>query len=146
MKKVFFVPLVFCCLVVTAQVKELPPPPEQQTTTAQSSSEDMIFSQVEIEATFPGGFQGWKKYLETNLNANVPSNNNAKRGRYKVIIRFTVDKDGTLSDIRSETNVGFGMEREVIRIIKNGPKWTPGMQNGQIVKSVKRQPVTFLVQ
>jgi periplasmic protein TonB len=144
MKKVFFVPLIFCCLVVTAQVKT--PHPPKQIQSKVTSSEDMVFQKVEVEATFPGGLEGWKKYLMANLNANVPSDNNAKRGQYNVIIRFVVDKDGSVSDIKAETNNGHGMEKEVIRIIQNGPKWNPAVQNGLTVRAIKRQPVTFVVQ
>jgi hypothetical protein len=37
------------------------------------------------------------------------------------------------------------MEDEVIRLIKTSPQWKPGMQNGHVVKAIKKQPVTFMV-
>jgi antitoxin component YwqK of YwqJK toxin-antitoxin module len=106
---------------------------------------DSLFTREEKEAGFPGGDIGWRQYLQRNLNANVPVNNNAPSGIYTVIIKFIVTKDGTLKDIYAETYRGFGMEQEVIRIIKNGPKWIPAVQYGRKVNAYRRQPVTFLV-
>jgi periplasmic protein TonB len=37
------------------------------------------------------------------------------------------------------------MEDEVVRTIKNGPKWEPAIQYGQEVNAYRRQPVTFVV-
>jgi len=34
-------------------------------------------------------------------------------------------EDGNINNIVANTNFGYGMEKEVIRIIKKGPKWTP---------------------
>lgn len=107
--------------------------------------EDAVFSRVEVEASFPGGNNGWKDYLIKNLKADVPVKKNAPVGTYQVIVRFIVSKDGTVSDVYAETNHGYGMEKEVIRVIRKGPKWVPAMQNGRPVNAYRRQPVTFVV-
>jgi antitoxin component YwqK of YwqJK toxin-antitoxin module len=107
---------------------------------------DSVFTREEIEASFPGGNEGWKRYLEKNLNGNVAVDNGARPGTYQVIVKFIVMQDGTLDDIEAETHFGYGMEKEVVKVIKNGPKWVPGIQYGRKVKSYRRQPVTFVVQ
>ncbi len=109
------------------------------------NQDNLVFQKVDIEASFPGGAKGWRVYLEKNLNANIPIKNNAPNGKYTVIVKFIVNKNGDISDITAETNFGFGMEKEVIRVIKKGPKWNPGSQNGRKVNSIRRQPVTFLI-
>jgi protein TonB len=111
-----------------------------------SDRDNQIFTKVEQEATFPGGLLGWKTYIQNNLNGSVPVNNKAPVGKYMVIIRFVVSKSGAITNVEAETNYGYGMEQEVIRIIKNGPKWIPGIQGGREVNSYRRQPVTFLVE
>ncbi|HMT75582.1 MAG TPA: energy transducer TonB, partial [Chitinophagaceae bacterium] len=85
------------------------------------------------------------QYLEKSLNTTVPVDNGAPAGKYTVILQFIVDKQGQPYDIRSLTNHGYGMEEEVMRVIKKGPNWTPAIQNGRPVKAYKKQPVTFLV-
>ena len=100
---------------------------------------------MEIEAGFPGGVAAFRKYLENNLNGNTPVENDAPRGAYTVIVKFVVSKSGAISDVTAETNLGYGMEQEAIKIIKQSPNWTPAQQNGSIVNAYRRQPITFLV-
>ncbi len=106
---------------------------------------DTAFSKVETEAYFPGGVNEWKKYLQKNLKINVPTKNKAPAGIYMVIVRFIVLKDGIIEDIVPETNYGYGMEKEVMRVIQKGPKWVPATQSGKIVKAYRRQPITFVI-
>lgn len=106
---------------------------------------DTVYTREEIESEFPGGIKGWSSYLQKKLNAQVPVDKKAPKGYYTVVVRFTIEKDGSITDIIPETNVGYGCENEVVRLIKKGPKWKPANQYGRIVKSVKRQPVTFVV-
>lgn len=108
--------------------------------------EDAILGAVEIEASVQGGENVWRKYLERNLRANVPVDNSAPEGLYTVIVQFVVSRNGAISDVRALTSHGFGMEAEAVRVIKNGPKWNPAIQNGRHVNAYRRQPVTFKVE
>ena len=101
---------------------------------------------MDIEATFSGGERAWRKYLEQNLNPNVPVENGAPIGIYTVIVQFIVDKSGAVSDIKTLTNFGYGMEQEVIRIMKRSPMWTPASQNNRTVKAYRKQPITFVLE
>lgn len=107
--------------------------------------DDKIFEKVEREAAFPGGAEAWTQYLQVNLKADVPIKKKAPAGTYKVIVKFIVAKNGKVKEIMAETTYGFGMEKEVIRIIKKGPNWLPAMQDGHAVNAYRRQPITFLV-
>ena len=107
---------------------------------------DSLFTREEKEASFPGGQEGWIKYLQRNLRADVPVNKGAPPGMYQVIVKFIVAKDGSISDVRAETNRGYGMEAEVIRIITKGPAWIPAVQYGRKVNAYRRQPITFVVE
>ena len=110
-----------------------------------SETDKSIFKKVEIEAFFPGGEAAWRKFLEKNLNPNVPIDNGAPSGRYTIWVQFFVDLDGSLSDVKALTSLGYGMEREVILLIKKSGLWTPAMQNNRPVKAYRKQPVTFIV-
>ena len=98
---------------------------------------------VEIEAKFDGN---WLRFLERNLNGEVPVNNDAPAGSYTVIIQFVVDTDGSISEITALTNHGYGLEQEAIRVIKKATKWEPAFQNGHHVKAWRKQPITFRVE
>ena len=104
-----------------------------------------IYEKVEREAEFTGGSKAWTRYLGRNLNAYIPVKKKAPVGTYQVIVQFIVAKNGKVKDITAETTHGFGMEEEVIRIIKEGPKWVPAMQDGHPVNAYKRQPIIFVV-
>ncbi|MBS4044180.1 MAG: energy transducer TonB [Chitinophagaceae bacterium] len=110
---------------------------------------DRLFTSVQIESEFPGGQEAWNKYLQRNLNSEVPKDNGAPSGRYTVEVSFTVDKEGNISSVSGILANGgsndYGTIEEAIRVIKRGPKWKPGVQNGIQVKSRKKQRITFLI-
>lgn len=110
------------------------------------STKSGIFEKVDIEASFPGGESAWRKYLERNLRADVAVENGAPAGQYTTWIQFVVDKDGNITDVKALTNNGYGMEQEVMRLIKKGPQWQPASQNGRLVKAYRKQPVTFIIE
>lgn len=118
-----------------SKVVELPVAPD----------ENQIFTKVEIDASFPGGASAWSRYLRNNLNANAPIDKGAPPGTYTVTVKFIVSKDGSISQVSAETNHGYGMEDEAMKIIRRGPKWKPGIQNGREVNAYRRQPITFIV-
>lgn len=106
---------------------------------------ERIFDKVDIEASYPGGDKAWRRFLESNLDPTVATRNKAPVGVYTVIIQFVVDKEGRVTDIKPLTNQGYGMEKEVIRLLKKAPRWKPAIQTGRPVKAYRRQPVTFMV-
>lgn len=140
---VFAGSLLFAIAGNTQTTPEPPPPPEPGTETPDSMR---IFEKVEVEASFPGGDNGWRRYLEMNLNASTPVDNGAPAGTYTVWIQFIVDKNGAISEIKALTKMGYGMEAEVIRIIRKSPPWSPAIYNGRAIKAYKKQPVTFVVE
>jgi len=97
---------------------------------------------IQVPAKYDGD---WSKFLTRNLIAEVPVENGAPVGTYRVIIQFVVDQQGNVSDITLVTNYGFGMEQEAIRVLKKARGWRAGIQNGHEVKSYHRQPITFVV-
>lgn len=112
----------------------------------EKAEDNKVFVKMEIEPSFPGGEYEWKKYLIKNLDPTLPIKKGAPAGQYTVIVQFVVDKEGMISDIRALTKHGYGMEEEAMRVIRLGPKWQPGIQNGLTVKGYKKQPITFYVQ
>lgn len=100
----------------------------------------------EREAEFDGGSKAWIQFLQNNLKANVPLKKGAPVGVHTVIVRFIVEADGDISGIYAVTKLGYGMEEEVMRVMKKSPKWVPASQFGRPVKAYRSQPVSFAVQ
>jgi protein TonB len=126
------------------------PPVEQSTgqveaPKVQAEDYDKEFKTVQIEAKFPGGAGAWQKYLERNLDSNVPVDNGAPPGNYTVIVSFLVDKSGNISEVQALNDPGYGTASEAVRVIKKGPAWTPAVQNGRNVIYRQKQSITFQV-
>ena len=104
--------------------------------------EDILFTKVEIESSFPGGPAAWMRFMNKNLHYPDDAINNEITGR--VMVRFIVDKDGNVSDIEAVSGPDKGgLREEAVRVIRKSGKWTPAQQNGRYVKSYKQQPITF---
>ena len=116
-----------------------------KTTKTIQDSNRIIFTKAEIEAQFPGGKEAWQKYLQKNLNGSIAVDEGWKPGTYVFITKFIVEKDGTLSDFIAEKYPNSQTAKHCIAILKNGPKWLPAMQNGNIVASIKKQLITFVI-
>jgi hypothetical protein len=134
------------CILISFSLIAQDQIPNDTIITVYSDDTLAVFKKVEFEASFPGGEMEWRKFLERNLRADVAAEHGAPAGIYTVLIQFVVDKEGNLSDIKSLTNWGYGMEAEVVRILKKSPKWSPAIQNGKPVKAYRKQPVTFMIE
>ena len=58
--------------------------------------------------------EGWRKFLDKNLNTSIASDKGAPEGRYTVMLSFLVDKDGSVSNVTTENNPGYGTAEEAI--------------------------------
>jgi protein TonB len=101
---------------------------------------DKTFTKVEIESDYPGGFSAWKRFLERNLRFSQEAIDNQVQGT--VVVQFTVDREGNVSDVQAISGPPEHYA-EAIRVIKKSGKWTPAIQNGRQVKSIKKQPIVF---
>lgn len=94
-----------------------------------------IAIKVEVKSDAPGLDSSLAKYIETNLNPSVWYNKRIKKATYVVSVQFIVAKDSSITDIRPLTNLGFGMEAEVVRTVKKygwWPRWKPAPQSSPI--------------
>ena len=100
---------------------------------------------IQAPASFQGGSFAWGQYLDHHLNKNIPSNNGATKGVYIIVVDFSVEKDGSISEVVAENNLGFGTSEEAVRVISSSPKWVPALENCLPVKCKNKQQVTFVV-
>lgn len=102
---------------------------------------DKIFTKVEIEASFPGGPGAWQKYVTRAIQADIDEFTESDYGT--CVVRFIVDKTGTVSDVQATTMKGTKLAEIAVNAIRKGPKWTPAQQNGRQVNAYRLQPVTL---
>jgi N-acetylmuramoyl-L-alanine amidase len=101
--------------------------------------------QIDHPADFPGGELGWRKYLEKNLNRDIPVEKGAPPGKYVVKVTFVVQPNGIIKDFKVKEDPGFGTAQEVTRIITKGPNWRPAISKLKAVASLVEKNVTFMI-
>lgn len=81
-------------------------------------------------ASYPGGIEKFYDFIRKSIVYPEKAIKNNIEGL--VAIAFTVNHNGTLSDISILRDIGYGCAEEVVRIIKSSKNWNPAM-NGQSV-------------
>jgi protein TonB len=108
--------------------------------------ENEIFTKVEIEATVDN--KQWRRHLESQLQRYIEdaASQGMAPGQYTVQVRFLVERDGSVADVSVAGNdPGYGLGKGAVDVVKRGPKWSPGEQNGRKVRSYHTQPITFVI-
>jgi periplasmic protein TonB len=99
------------------------------------------FAIVEQMPTYPGGTNALYKFISKKIKYPTKARRLGVEG--KVFLNFTVDKDGSVTNIQVIRGIGSGCDEESIRILKKIPKWNPGKQRGRAVKVQMTLPITF---
>ncbi len=94
--------------------------------------------------TFPGGDGKLMEWLSRNIKYPAVAEEARVQGR--VIVRFVIGKDGTISDVSIVRSVDPALDKEALRVVKAMPRWIPGKQNGVPVPVWFSLPVTFQLQ
>ena len=109
------------------------------------SQDTSAFTKVDVVASTD--HEEWRKHLTTSLYTVIDSAAKVlKSGRYTVHVRFIVEKDGRITNVKPLNDPGFGIGKLVADVILQGPKWKPGLMNNRPVRTYFTQPVTFVIQ
>lgn len=104
--------------------------------------EAIPFALVEQKPKFQGGdansFSAW---VNKNLQYPEIAKENGIQGR--VTLQFTVNTDGSVSNVKVLRGVDPSLDKEAVRIVSMSPKWEPGKQRERPVKVVYNFPVVF---
>ncbi len=113
----------------------------QQNVNPESTIDDPASQHDEVMPEFPGGFDSLMKYLKENIVYPKLALENKIEGLVEVT--FTIDIDGSISNIKVRKSLGFGCDEEAMRVIRRMPRWKPGMINGKPVRVAYMIPVKF---
>ena len=114
-----------------------PEPPKHE-------EENKVFDVVEQMPVFPGGPAALMQYLSSHVKYPAGAEENGISGR--VTVQFVVERDGSVTDVRTMKSVDPSLDREAERVVKSMPKWIPGKQNGSPVRVKYFVPVVFRLQ
>ena len=104
--------------------------------------EAIPFALVEEKPKFQGGDANtFSKWVSSHLDYPEIAKENGVSGR--VMVQFTVNPNGTVSDVKVLRGVDPSLDKEAVRVIQSSPKWTPGKQRDRAVKVTYQFPVIF---
>ena len=98
----------------------------------------------EVLPEYPGGMEELFAFLAKNIKYPVPAQQADQQGR--VIVRFVVEQDGSITDLEVLKGVSPLLDAEAVRVVKSMPKWKPGKQRGKAVRVSYMLPVNFQLQ
>jgi hypothetical protein len=107
------------------------------------SGSDTVYNNLQNEASFPGGHDAWTQYILKVLAKKALSIDGAENTG-NCIVKFIVDKSGTVQSIEATTMQGTHLAKVAVDAIRKGPKWIPGTLNGIPVSSYKLQPISYM--
>ena len=104
--------------------------------------EEVPFAIVEHKPKFQGGDQNdFTKWVFNNIVYPEIAKENGVQGR--VILQFTVDKDGSVKNVKVLRGVDSSLDKEAVRVVSSSPKWEPGRQRDKPAKVTFVFPVIF---
>ncbi len=143
------------------EVKDIPTVKTESTTSdtkTVSTAETSVksFERVEIPPTYPGCTgdivqkkacfnQKVRSALVKKFDPTLASDLNLSSGTQRIMVNFTVDKFGNVTNITAKGSHPK-MEAEAVKAAKSLPKMTAARQNGVPVDVVFNVPITFVVE
>ena len=118
---------------VVAPSEVLPEPPPE---------EPVNYSLLEAKPRFQDGDAGqFSHWVNQNLKYPQEAVKDSLQGR--VTLQFTIEKDGSVTDVRVLRGCAPVLDEEAVRVVSQSPKWTPGYSNGEPVRVIYNFPVLF---
>jgi TonB family protein len=113
---------------------------EERDSVLQASSSEEIY----VEAEFPGGAGGIKRFIQENVIYPEISRELGDQGQ--VFVSFVVEPDGVVTHVFVRRRLTVELDEEAKRLVRSMPIWTPGSVNGEKVRSRCTLPITFTLQ
>lgn len=109
---------VFSTHAATSQIQD-------KQATQDSTEDNQVHFLVQEMPVFPGNLNTW-----IYNNIRYPETAKEKKLEGKVYVRFVIEKDGAVSNVKIIRGVSPELDNEAKAVIASMPKWEPGKQNG----------------
>lgn len=106
------------------------------------SSDSLVYdiSVVDEKPEFPGGIEGIMRYLSQNLKYST----SCYQPEGRVVAKFIIDADGYIKDVEIIQSIDPDyLDNEVVRVVKEMPRWNPGKLNDKTVDTWFMLPINF---
>ena len=102
---------------------------------------EKAYDVVEVMPNFPGGITKLMDFQKSNVAYPKIAMKKGIQGR--VLVKFIVEKDGSITNVQAVKRVNPTLDNEAIRVVKMMPKWTPGKIKGEAVRVKFNVPIEF---
>ncbi|MDN3654466.1 TonB family protein [Ferruginibacter paludis] len=101
-----------------------------------------FYANTEVLPAFPGGQKALESFFEKNIEYPADATDNGVEGT--VDLNFAVDEKGKVYAPKVTSDaIGYGIEKEALRVFAKMPTWTPGKIKGKNVKTKYTLPIKF---
>lgn len=101
--------------------------------------EDVVFERTEVTAEPHGGMVAFRRWIGENYQYPQAAIDAGVKGTVQV--SFIVEKDGSLTNFKVVKDLGHGTGEAAVDMLQKAPKWSPGIQNGQAVRTAYTLPI-----
>src|ERR1700748_1826871 len=115
--------------------------PAKAVAQTQQKGDERIFTFVDQMPEFPGGMAALATYLGNNIHYPPKAKKDNVTG--KAVIRFVVEKDGSIDNVEIVRDLEDGCGAEAKRVVAAMPAWKPGKMKGEPVSVYYTLPVSF---
>jgi periplasmic protein TonB len=120
-----------------------PPPPPSPPPPPPPPKKEEVFTFVQKLPEFPGGESAMQQFIRDHLNYPIIALDSGISGT--VVLQFTVNKSGKITDPEIVRDIGGGCGDEALRVLLMMPNWIPGEQGGIKVNVRYTLPVRFVL-
>ncbi len=107
--------------------------------------EEPVFVKVEVMPSFMGGdLNTFRTWFSGEFKIPTIAAENGIQG--KVVMKFVVEKDGSIGGIEFLQSPDKVYEDEARRVLMKSPRWTPGRQRDQLVRVFYILPIDCRLQ
>ena len=102
-----------------------------------------IYRNVQQKPEFPGGEYALGRYIQKNLRYPSYAAENQIEG--SVQVEIMINEDGTTQNSKVIKGIKGGCDEEALRVLTKMPRWMPGKQNGNAVKTYYTISIPFKI-
>jgi len=100
--------------------------------------DNTVYTTAEQMPVFPYG--DVNEYVKQHIDTAAIQGANVEG---QLGVQFIVEKDGSISNVEIVKSLDSSLDKEVIRVVQNMPKWNPGKQKGTAVRVRYTLPIDF---
>jgi len=104
-------------------------------------TKEVVANYTDVSPEYPGGMAALLEYLQRNIRYPNEARENQIQG--KVVVRFVVNKEGKIEGAEIQKGIGYGCDKEALRVVNAMKTWKPGQVKGKAVKAYYTLPITF---